>query len=240
MVPIQAVLLDMGGVLLEMANAAGLPQGKLDWRGREVLAQLLRRQGGHLGVEDLESLLFAPWRAVYARRYETGREASWAPHLKSLRRATGCRLRDATLLGAWFQPYGEQLTPIVGALEAVRELQQGGLHLGLVSNVALPGVLYERVLRRHGFLAALPVRQFSYDSGSRKPSPAMLRAALLALGVDPAAAVMVGDRRGSDVAAGRAAGLRTIWLRSADGGGPRPDLEIDSMSELPAVIGSRR
>lgn len=235
---VRAVLLDMGGVLLEMGNVAGLPQGKLDWRGREVLAHTVRAAGGRVSEDDLESLVFAPWQAEYARRYETAREARWAPRWKALRHATGIRLRDLTLLAAWAQPYVEQLTPVEGALAAVRALAARGLKLAVVSNVPLPGVLYERVLRRHRFLPLLPVREFSYDAGSRKPSPAMLRSALAALGVEPAQAVMVGDRRDSDVAAGRAAGVRTIWLRSADRGGPQPDFEIRALAELPAVIGS--
>jgi HAD superfamily hydrolase (TIGR01662 family) len=233
---VRAVLLDMGGVLLEMGNPVGMPQGKLDYRGREALAHAIRKAGGRVEVETLETGLFAPWQREYARRYELGREAEWAPHLKSLRHATRVRLRDLTLLRAWFAPYAETLAPVDGALAALRELAARGVALALVSNVPLPGALYEAVLRRFGFLALLPGRRFSYDCGSRKPSPAMLRSALGELGAEPAQAIMVGDRRGSDVAAGRAAGVRTVWLESADGGGPKADVEIRSMSALPGAL----
>jgi FMN phosphatase YigB (HAD superfamily) len=64
----------------------------------------------------------------------------------------------------------------------------------------------------------------------------MLRQALSALGVRAASALMVGDRRGSDVAAGRAAGVGTVWLRREDGGGPKPDHVIDRLDALPGLL----
>lgn len=234
---VRTVLLDMGGVLLDMGNPVGMPQGKLDFRGREALAHLLRARGARVGVEDLEAQLFEPWRREYARRYERGREADWAPHLRALRRRLRVRARDLTLLRAWFGPYGEQLRPVPGALDAVRQLAGAGLALGVVSNVPLPAALYEEALTRFGLLALLPVRRFSYDAGSRKPSPAMIREVLAELGADAAGAVMVGDRRSSDIAAGRAAGTRTVWIESADAGGPAPDLRVAALAELPGLLG---
>ncbi len=73
---------------------------------------------------------------------------------------------------------------------------------------------------------------FSYEEGHRKPSPATVRKALSDLGMPSTDAVMVGDRRSIDIVAGRAAGVRTIWLRTEDGGGPAADVTIDSIAEL--------
>jgi putative hydrolase of the HAD superfamily len=235
---VQALLLDMGGVLLEMGNPQGMPVGKLDFRGREAMAQVIREAGGRLGVGDLEDLFFAPWRREYARRYDTGQEARFEPHLRQLRKAAGVALRGSRLLGAWFGPYAETLEPTPGARAALAELAGHGLRLAVVSNVPLPGALYRRVLRRHRLDRQIGSFHWSYDAGSRKPSPVMLRAALEALGVPAERALIVGDRRRSDVAAGRAAGVRTVWVRSSDGGGPRPDWEIASLAELPALVGS--
>jgi HAD superfamily hydrolase (TIGR01509 family) len=94
------------------------------------------------------------------------------------------------------------------------------------------------VLRRHGILDWFHSLHFSYDAGSRKPSPAMMRSALGELGVRPTEAVMVGDRRPNDVAAGRAAGTGTIWVRSDDGGGPAADFKVESLAEVPGLLGS--
>ena len=48
---VRAVLLDMGGVLLEMGNAQGMPAGKWDWRGREALLARLRQSGARLSED---------------------------------------------------------------------------------------------------------------------------------------------------------------------------------------------
>jgi len=248
--PLRAVLLDMGGVLLEMHNESGLPEGEADAAGRTELLALLRERGGRAEEgdfgSDLERLLFTPWRAEYRLRYERQREAEWGPHVERLIAATGARVSPDEVLAAWFRPYGEGLRPLPGAAATLRELRARGLALGLVSNVALPGELYRRRLGALGLIEpglieaglAEPfgVFRFSHDEGSRKPAPAMLLSALVALGAKPAEAVMVGDRKKSDVAAGRAAGTRTIWLRSHHAEGPAPDATIDSLAELPAAL----
>jgi HAD superfamily hydrolase (TIGR01509 family) len=139
-------------------------------------------------------------------------------------------------LETWFRPYGEQLAPVPGAREALTALQESNLPLALISNVPLPGEHYKKILAHYGLVDRFTALFFSYDSGSRKPSPAMLRAALEQLRVPASRAVMVGDLRDRDVAAGRAAGTTTVWVRSSDGGGPEPDHEIDSLVELPALL----
>jgi HAD superfamily hydrolase (TIGR01549 family) len=115
-------------------------------------------------------------------------------------------------------------------------LADEGLKLALVSNVPLPGALYRKILSRHGLESLFDCFQFSYDSGHRKPSPFMLRAALSEIGVPASQAVMVGDRRASDVAAGRAAGMATVWIESEHAVGPRPDRTVGSIRELPTVV----
>ncbi len=230
---IEAVLFDMGGVLLSLQNGRGLPQGRTDWRGRQALLRRIRDAGGRIEEGDLDKLLFDRWREEYDERYRRGAEASWEPHLGRLRAWAKVELDDLDLLGAWFRPYGEQLPALPGAIETVRELRERGLRVGLVSNVPMPGVLYQAILAGHGIADWIETFHFSYDEGSRKPSPVMIRRALAELQIEPARALMVGDRRSSDVAAGRAAGVGTIWLRRHDGGGPEPDYAID---ELPGVL----
>ena len=234
--PLRAVLLDMGGVLLAMGNEAGLPGAADDTAGRAGVLALLRARGGRVEEGELDRLLFAPWRAEYARRYETQREADWLPHLQRLLAATGARATGDEVLAAWFAPYGARLRPIDGAAVALRELRARGLPLGLVSNVALPGALYRERLAAFDLAGPFATFHFSSDDGSRKPAPAMLLSALSALGVGPQEAVMVGDRKRSDVAAGRAAGTRTVWLRSPHAEGPEPDLVLETLADLSAAL----
>lgn len=231
-----AILFDMGGVLLTMAGTQGLPGSQADFRGRRALLAMLRNHGGHLELDDLERLVFAPWHAEYERRYERGQEARWEPHLRLLRRVTGARGRSLDFLRTWFEPYATALRAAPRAAETLEHLPRRGCRVGLVSNVPMPGVLYRRVLQREGLWRYLEDARFSYDEGSRKPSPAMLRSSMTALGVSPERTWMVGDRRGSDVAAGRAAGVHTVWLESPHRQGPRPDTTIRALSELISLV----
>lgn len=233
---IQTVLLDMGGVILRMAGGHGFPHSRLDFRGRQAVVQAMARAGGKVTLEDLESLIFGPWHAEYERREESGVEADWSPHLARLRSKSGGTLSDQQLLKAWFRPYGEHLVPTAGALQTLEEIRDMGLHLGLVSNVPLPGELYREVLARHGLESPFDTLCFSYDKGSRKPSPALLRLAMKEIGCESQTAIMVGDRRERDIAAGRFAGTATVWIRSADHGGPEADATIGSLTELPDLL----
>jgi HAD superfamily hydrolase (TIGR01549 family) len=223
----------MGGVVLRVGSTEGLPQDQLDWRGRQALLAKIRGAGGRLGADDLDPLLFAPWRAAHARRYETVQDAAWEPHLERLRQAAGIETDPWELLGAWFRPYGERLVPEEGAGGALERLRAAGKRMAIVSNTPLPGRYYERILESFDLLRHFETLHFSYDLGSRKPSPALLREALAALGARPEEALMVGDRRAADVAAGRAAGVDTVWIRSSFDDGPEPDFEIGSLAELP-------
>jgi putative hydrolase of the HAD superfamily len=236
-VTLDAVCLDMGGVLLDLGPARALPWGEHDVAGRERLRDLV-------GVDDdtLDRLLFAPFRADYGRRYETQVDADWTPHLERLLgvvedRDDPGRVSHGELLDAWASPYADSLTPEPGAPGAVAALREMGLALVVVSNVPLPGRFYERALERFRMLEHLEHRFFSHDAGSRKPAPQMIEMALDALGVAPERAAMVGDRRATDIAAGRAAGVTTIQLtrpapREPDG--PQPHLSVEDLAALAA------
>jgi|GEM_PF-312995 len=236
---IRAVLLDMGGVILDLGEARGLPWGELDRQGRVALLDRIREGGGTASADDLDRWLFTPWRRGYERRNQRGREESWGPHLARMQRLSGCRATRGSLLGAWAGPYLGGLRAVSGAQESLGRLVAADLRLGLVSNVPMPGSLYERVLAREGLAALFDALSFSYDRRARKPGPALVQRTVAVLEVEPSEAIMVGDRRSTDVAAGRAAGVRTVWV-GADGGdadGPEPDATIGSLVELPALLG---
>ncbi len=232
----RAVLFDMGGVLLNFQGAPGIPVGKLDFRGREALLHFLADRGAVLSEDDLDRDLFGPWRRRFQRRREAGREADWGPHLRRLRKRARVRTPTRTLLGIWFRPLAETVVPLADAREVLEALTRQGKRLAIVSNVPLPGSLYRSILERHGLAQYFAQMYFSYDEGHRKPSPALIRRALADLAIAPSEAVLIGDRRSVDIIAGRLAGVRTIWLRSDDGGGPSADQDIDELSELLALV----
>lgn len=235
---LRAVVFDQGGVLVDFGSNRALPFGDLERRGKEAMLRLLRETGGTIGgPADLDRLLFTPWGELYARRYETERDSPWGPHLARLRRETGAAASDRDLLAAYFEAYGAWVPALPGALEGVESLARRGLKLGVVSNVPLPGELYgERILRRLGFLPYLSSLRFSYDGPARKPSPAMLEEVLAELAVEPREALMVGDRKDTDLESARRAGVRSAWIEGDSRPGPEPDLVIAGVADLPGLL----
>ena len=233
---LRAVLVDMGGVVLDLGEGGGRPWGDLDRRGREELLELVHETGGRASEEDLERWLLRPWRRGYDRRYRLGREAPLQPHFERLGRLSGSSAPPERLLAAWAGPYLRGLRPMSGAEDALARLA-AELPLALVSNVPLPGRCFQEVLAEQGLAPHFRSLHFSYDAGGRKPGPQLVLAALASVEAPPEAAVLVGDRRSTDVAAGRAAGVATVWIRSADEAGPEPDADIGSLAELPALLG---
>ena len=118
-------------------------------------------------------------------------------------------------------------------LPTFAELKQHGLRLGLVSNTArdLPAFV-----AHHGLDvdAAIGAR----EHGKTKPDPSIFAAALLALGVEPERAAMVGDSPEDDIAGALALGLRA-YLLDRDGAFPAFPERLSGLGELPGVLGLR-
>jgi HAD superfamily hydrolase (TIGR01458 family) len=91
------------------------------------------------------------------------------------------------------------------------------------------------------------VRLLEYATGRTarvlgKPSPEFFTTPLDALGRGPGTALVVGDSLESDIAGGRAAGAATVLVRTgkddqAPGQGAEPDAVIDSVADLPDLLG---
>lgn len=97
---------------------------------------------------------------------------------------------------------------------------------------------------RCGLAAQFSFEIYAHQGGvPKKPAPAFFAAVASAATADPAALVYVGDSPEHDVRAPQAAGLRAVWL-NRDGrprpAGLRPDAEIRSLAELPAVLAAWR
>lgn len=137
-----------------------------------------------------------------------------------------------------------ELELLPGVPAALARLNAAGVATVLVTNqrwMSRPGADHEDYRRTHArlveLLAAGGARLDAayvcpHERGAcrcRKPAPGMLERAAAELGLDPAAAVIVGDAD-SDLLAGRAAGVGTILLRAGvdrhpDADAVVPDLE---------------
>lgn len=152
--------------------------------------------------------------------------------------------RDGTMIVD--VPYSgdpERVRLVPGAAAAMRRLQLAGYALVLISNQSgIARKIFDPsdLERVHGRLVGLLRDQGvtltnayycphapSDGCACRKPSPGMILRAAEELGIDLAASVVIGDSP-SDVAAGKAAGCRTILLTPSAGEAPalgeEPDL----------------
>jgi histidinol-phosphate phosphatase family protein len=115
------------------------------------------------------------------------------------------------------------VSPLPGARHAVDGLRAAGLRTALVTNQSGVGrgllaetdvtAVNDRVEELLGPFDAVAVCAHAPDAecGCRKPQPGLVHRAAVALGVEPAACVVIGDI-GSDVDAALAAGARAVLV----------------------------
>jgi HAD superfamily hydrolase (TIGR01509 family) len=133
-----------------------------------------------------------------------------------------------------------QYTVLASAAALLESLQDRGLKTALVAN-SWPEPA--RVLRADaealGLAAHLDALVFSADVGFRKPAPEIFLRACDELGVDPAAALFVGDDLERNVQGAAGVGMRTmqaLWFRADVNGAIEPDFRaFTAMDVLNAV-----
>ena len=136
-----------------------------------------------------------------------------------------------TIMAAWSEAANFGLYEDV--LPCLRRLHDAGVRVALVSNAVGHGL--EDVVAHFALDDYVETTLSSSDIGLIKPAPQMFHTVLERLGVEPAAAVMVGDSVEDDVRGALACGCAAILL---DRGG-RYDLPlptIRSLAELPAAL----
>ncbi|MFI5914288.1 HAD family hydrolase [Dactylosporangium sp. NPDC051541] len=120
-------------------------------------------------------------------------------------------------------PWHVNVRPEVLAL--LEDLRRQGWRLAIATNGRADNQLGK--IRRTGLAAAVDGWAVSGALGVRKPDRALFAAAAAACGLSiDGGGWMVGDNPDHDIAGGRAAGLRTIWIsrgRAWAGGEPGPD-----------------
>ena len=168
------------------------------------------------------------------------------PSRERFRRALErCGCNDETLVEAAVDLSRAHMEMIVDATvfppshAAVLAQARAAGAVGLVSNFDDTGSAYE-ILRRHDILPHLDTVVVSEALGLRKPHPALVRAALRGLGLDPADVLFVGDTFDEDVVAARAAGVDVAWI-DTHGRGIRdsalaPTYVVRALPEVTAIL----
>jgi putative hydrolase of the HAD superfamily len=216
--PIDFVFLDIGGVLYDDRVYADA------WR------RALREAGGVFTEQEFD--------AEYA--------ACRAAQDGSFRARLAARFVGATAdLGAleqlasthWQYPPSALQGDAVATIEILRS---AGYRLGVIANQPTQ---VRSALERDGLVPYFEVWGVSEDLGLQKPDPELFVHALRTARVDPAGAVMVGDRLDYDIRPAKTAGMRTVWvLRGEAPDHPtheqlaEADASVRDLTELPAAL----
>jgi HAD superfamily hydrolase (TIGR01509 family) len=224
---LEAVLFDWGGTLAE-------------WEWDDALLDAGHAAGLRALGREPEPALTARFREAYLPLVE---QSDYPTLMRELLREHAIEVDDAELHRflaaehAEWQPAHRLASTTHALLETLRGR---GLKLGLVSNAFDPPDLLHGDLERLGVAERLDVAVFSSEAGHRKPEPAIFRRALDALGVEPGAALFVGDTLATDIAGAAAVGMHTcqaVWFNADDDpGGPEPEFQAFTQMDVVAIV----
>jgi len=126
------------------------------------------------------------------------------------------------------------------AQETLAQMETSGYKIGLLSNTMFTGEAHKEDLERFRLSRYFETMLFSADVNKWKPNAAPFLQVLDELGVQPGAAVYVGDDPRSDVVGGRRAGMHTIHVKTSsrfrDSDGVMPDAQITDLTELGPLL----
>lgn len=205
---------------------------------REAVAAAL----SYFGIEPTESALALYSRLNIAQWKLLEQQRLTLPEVK-LRRfellfeRLGCAASPQTAAEYYEERLAEGAYPLPGAESALKALC-GKYRLFLASNGTAR--VQEQRLSKTGFGKYFEKSFVSEEIGFFKPDSRYFEACFAAIdGFDKSKAVMVGDSLSSDIAGGRNAGIKTVWLNRLGAENEseiKPDYEIGDISALPELI----
>lgn len=212
--PVRAVLLDLGGTLLRVEPSVG-----------EIYAQAASRIGYPIEVCVIEQNFRRAWQRSLQRSADRGYRTSDAILYEEWRQIVSesfGELVPSEPMGGLFETlYGQfaagkawVLAP--GVERTLALLRAHGVRLGLLSNW---DSRITATLEDLGLAESFDAVTVSHEVGFEKPHPDIFRAAMSRLGSIAAETLHIGDSLGADIKPARELGLRTLWIRNAQGRG---------------------
>ena len=237
---IEAVLFDVGETLLKF--------GRLD--RKRLFAEAVERSYRFLTQHQQPVGSFGAYRFFYSwglklrvfKSWLTGNDFDSLQLLRNYGRTKGFTLSDEQweqLNWQWYRGLAEIARIDDGAPEALAQLREKGLRLGLLSNTFIHKCSLERHLRQKGLLEYLPVRLYTYDYPWRKPDKRIFEAAAEKIGVPCSNIIYVGDRIDNDVVGARRVGMLPVLVKAYTNENkaiPSDVHYIQSIAELPEWI----
>jgi HAD superfamily hydrolase (TIGR01509 family) len=232
--PLLAVIFDIGGTLIVQSTD--------DEHCIGHLTEWLIAQDWPASIEDAIREARG-W--VLATTAQTGHQATMQEGIRrALARVRPERVDPAFIEAAeyvFFEPELAGYRPLPGAIRLLHRLKRAGLNIGCISN-ATSHWLIERIVDLMGFRPFVDPVVSSAGFGRIKPDPAIFRSVLDGWGVPPAQAAMVGDTLAADIAGGRGAGMRTLYVTmhpnpdNSHHRDVRADAEASSLAEAEQIL----
>ena len=223
---IDAVLLDAGGVLLD-----------LDYRylRRLISTRLPPAAGLKITERGLAAHEALARQEIHRQVLEGGRtSAAWRDYFHSILGRAGVHEehREELIDALWeaHQRVGLWTVAVERGPRTVRELKRRGYRLAVVSNAE--GNV-ERDLDAAGYRRAFGAVLDSHVVGIEKPDPAIFALALERIGASADRSIYVGDVPAVDVAGARAAGISPVLL---DRHGAFPDVDAPRISAIEELL----
>lgn len=238
--PVRAVLFDLGSTLIYENG----PWDSFFPQADEELWKVLHTAGVSMVPKDLYGDSGNLFDLYYARHRGDLSEPTTVGVLDELLRKRGFTLPSETLRAAVRSLYTvtqSNWLPEADALPTLRELRQGGFHVGLISN-ASDDDNTQALVDKGNFRPYLEYIVSSAAFGKRKPHPGIFRSALDHFGVKAEEAVMVGDDYEADILGAHQAGIQSVWItrRIAESERRRsPKLAhavVSALSEIPSLL----
>jgi len=238
---IEAVIFDLGETLL---NFGRLDRAALFEKALVSSYNYLKELSQPVGSYR-KYRLFHMWgiRWHLLRSWITGDDFDSLDLLKAYGTKRNFRLSEAQweeLNWQWYFELSRMGRVEPGTADALRQLHEMGLKVGLLSNTFVHKSSLERHLKIEGLLDLLSVRLYSYDYKYRKPNVRIFRDAAEKMGVPAERTIYVGDRMDNDVKGSLAAGMLPVLKKAYTNKELKiPDHinRIDSIAELPGLIG---
>lgn len=237
---IKAVTFDLGNTLLRQDN--------IDWKKLEKAGFL-----NHISVFSKQNLKYPTlkeWSGLYEKLVKDFEKTAGKYHHEIPAEKIFQILHEyfnipasistATLLSIFFIPLMNARLLMDHVRDVLQELKDANIRCGVISNTAVPGNLAREVLERLDILDYFDFTLYSSDCIFAKPHSMMFEMASAKWNLKPSQILHVGDQLDKDVAGARSAGLRTVWVnhdrKKIKTGKIKPDREIFSLDELPAIL----
>ena len=247
LMPIRAVVFDLFDTLVDLVSE-DIPLA--EHAGRKIPASLLSlhaltAEHGSVDLDTFLSTMRETEKGFLKTHYAKDIELSSTERFETLLKALD--LDDPALVDSFVTTHMAGLRQHVRMLdhhpEVLTSLKER-VQLAVCSNFShVPTA--EEVLESSRLADLFDVVVISEAAGFRKPHPEIFRATLTDLGVAENEVLHVGDSLKADVAGAAALGIPTVWITRRigdpakalrDHGGPKPDFQIEDLSELEGLL----